>query len=100
MHEIRRSGKAFSVKGLYTRDSGRFAADTDTCILERMKIEEQEPNKPNFGLVVALFAGTILLVIIAAVVILMWRSKSATKTPFTKHPVSRLCLPQHGIDKG
>lgn len=58
-----------------------------------MQIEEQKPNKPNFALVVALFAGTILLVIIAAVVIVTWRGKSATKAPYTEHPVSRLSSP-------
>ncbi len=58
-----------------------------------MEIEELKPNKPNFGLVVALFAGTILVVIIVAVALVFWRGKSVTKAPFTKHPLSRLSAP-------
>ena len=58
-----------------------------------MEIEDQKPNRPNFALVALLFAVTILVVIVAAAVIVTWRGKQATKTPFTKHPVSRLSIP-------
>ena len=61
-----------------------------------MEIEEIKPNKPNFGMVVALFAVTILVVILAAVALLAWRGKQTTKAPFTKHPLSRLSLPNRG----
>lgn len=58
-----------------------------------MQIEQEKPNKPNFTLVVALFAAMTVLIIIAAIAILIWRAKSASKAPFTKHPVSQLSLP-------
>ncbi len=58
-----------------------------------MEIEDLKPNKPNFGLVVALFAGTILVVIVVAVALVFWRGKSVTKVPFTKHPLSLLSAP-------
>ncbi len=62
-------------------------------ILDRMQIEDVKPSKPNFGVVVVMFAATILVIAIAAVAIVTWRAHQATKTPYTKHPLSRLAMP-------
>ena len=53
-----------------------------------MQIEEESPRKPNFGLVVTLFAVTILVIAVAATLIVSWRAKQVSKTPYTKHPLS------------
>ncbi len=60
-----------------------------------MQIEQEKPKKPNFAVVVALFAAMTVLIIIAAIAILTWRAKSASKAPFTKHPLSQLTSPDH-----
>ncbi len=61
-----------------------------------MPIEDRKPDKPNFGIVVLLFAATILAIIIAAAVVVAWRGKEAKKAPFTKHPLSRFSTPEPG----
>lgn len=58
-----------------------------------MQIEQVKPKQPSFGVVVALFAVTILVIAVAAVVLLTWRSHNSKKPPFTRHPVSQLALP-------
>lgn len=58
-----------------------------------MQIEDVKPNKPNFGLVVVLFAVTILVIAVVATVLVTWRAKEAKKTPFTKHPLSLMMRP-------
>lgn len=75
------------------REQKNLPIARDLGILERMQIEQEKPNKPKFAVVVVLFAATILVVIIAAIAVLIWRGKEATKAPFTKHPVSMLSTP-------
>lgn len=58
-----------------------------------MASDDRKPNTPNFRIVVMLFAATILAVIIAAAIVVSWRGREATKTPFTKHPLSLLSVP-------
>ncbi len=38
-----------------------------------------------------------MVVIIAAIIIISWRSHKKNTPPFTKHPTSRLVLPQSKI---
>lgn len=59
-----------------------------------MAIEQVSPNKPSFGTVVALFAVAILVIFITAAIIVTWRAHSKEKTPYTKHPVSQLSVPE------
>ena len=57
---------------------------------------EKEGNKPDasmFAHVVYLAAGAILVIIIAALILVGWRSTKKNTPPFTKHPVSRLVVP-------
>lgn len=58
-----------------------------------MEIEDIKPNKPNFGLIVTLFAISILVIAAATIAFLTWRAKHETKAPFTKHPLSQLVQP-------
>jgi uncharacterized membrane protein len=58
-----------------------------------MQIEQVNPNKPSFGLVVALFAGVILLGLIATFLLLRWHRNQGMKPPFTRHPTSQLAVP-------
>ena len=64
-----------------------------TGILTPMPSDDRKPSTPNFRIVVMLFAATILAVIIAAAIVVSWRGREATKTPFTKHPLSMLSFP-------
>ena len=55
-----------------------------------MELEQVKPNKPSFGIVVAMAAVAILAIIIGAVILVGWRAHKKNTPPFTKHPVSRL----------
>ncbi len=57
---------------------------------------EKEGNKPDpsmFAHVVYLAAGAILVIVIAALIVVSWRSQKKNTPPFTKHPTSQLDLP-------
>ena len=58
-----------------------------------MELEQKRPDKPNFKVVVMLFAATILVIALVATVIVSWVARRAKKTPFTKHPLA-LIAPQ------
>lgn len=58
-----------------------------------MALEQVKPNKPSFGLVVALFAVALIVIFIAAAIIVMWRGHSKEKAPYNKRPVSQLSQP-------
>ena len=58
-----------------------------------MELEQEKPNKPNFKVVVMLFAVTILVIALAATVIVSWVARRTKKTPFTSHPLA-LTIPQ------
>jgi uncharacterized membrane protein len=62
----------------------------NTCIQTAMQIEQVKPNRPSFKLVVALFAVALLVIFIAAVIIISWRSHGKHKPPFVRHPVAQL----------
>lgn len=57
---------------------------------------EKEGNTPDpsiFAHVTYLAAGALLVIIIAAIIIVSWRSHKKNQPPFTKHPVSMLVQP-------
>jgi hypothetical protein len=56
-------------------------------------IEQEPPNKPNFLLVVLLFAATIIIVFLVAYFVLDWRGAHLVPKHHDKHPSSRLVLP-------
>jgi len=58
-----------------------------------MNIEELPPNKPNFGLVVALAVATLLIVFVVAYFTLDWDGKRLVPHDFSKHNTSALHLP-------
>ena len=58
-----------------------------------METEGNKPDPSTFAHVVYLAAGAILVIVIAALIIVTWRSHKATTPPFTKHPTSKLVLP-------
>lgn len=60
-----------------------------------MQLEQVKPNKPSFGLVVALSAVALIIIFVGAWLILEWSGHQKKKPPFTKHPVSQLALPFH-----
>jgi hypothetical protein len=58
-----------------------------------MDIEQLPPNKPRFGLVVILFAVTILIVFVVAYFTLDWDGKRLVPHNYSKHPVSGVVMP-------
>jgi hypothetical protein len=56
-------------------------------------LEQEPPNKPNFLLVVLLFAATIIIVFLVAYFVLDWRGTKLIPKHYDKHPSSRLVLP-------
>ena len=63
------------------------------CILASMQIEETPPNKPKFILVVYMFAGAVIVIVLAAIIIIGWRNRKGHKTPYDKTPTSWLAAP-------
>jgi hypothetical protein len=57
-----------------------------------MEIEERPPNGPNFGLIVALFGVTILVIFIVAYCALRW-DHHLVPHHVAKHATSRLVMP-------
>ncbi len=55
-----------------------------------MKVEQTGNEKPNFLLILYLFAGAILVIVIAVVIVISWRNRKPYTPPFSKHPVSML----------
>ena len=55
-----------------------------------MEIQGNKPDPSIFAHVVYLAAGAILVIIIAAIIIVGWRSHKKNQPPFTKHPTSLL----------
>ncbi|MGI4827936.1 MAG: hypothetical protein ACRYFU_07075 [Janthinobacterium lividum] len=53
-----------------------------------MQSEQTPPNQPKFLLVVYMFAGAIVVIVLAAIIIIGWRNRKGHKTPYTKTPVS------------
>ena len=73
-------------------------APPSNCIQTDMKIqlEQQPPNKPNFGRVVAI-AGAVLIVIFIVAMFVLWFGHGRIEHPFGNHhknPTSQLVLPQ------
>ncbi len=62
-----------------------------------MKIEQTGNEKPNFLLVLYLFAGAIVVIVAAAIIIISWRGKKNEKPPFTRHPVSMISGPHRPL---
>ena len=58
-----------------------------------MEIEQMNGKKMNFGLVLGLFAATILVAAVIAFLLVSWRAGKKNKPPFTTHPLSQLVLP-------
>ena len=66
------------------------------CIQPKMRVEETAPNKPKFILVVYLFAGTVVVIVLAFIIVISWRNRKGHKTPYTKTPTSWLAAPPAG----
>ncbi|HEX4156282.1 MAG TPA: hypothetical protein VHY48_11770 [Acidobacteriaceae bacterium] len=56
-----------------------------------MRIEQQPPQRPNFLLVVLLFAATIIVIFIGAYIVLHWNHHIVPKD-FNKHPTAQLIV--------
>jgi hypothetical protein len=53
-----------------------------------MDIEQQRPNKPNFGLVVAIAGVVMLGIFVVALLTLRWDGKRLVPRHESRHPVS------------
>ena len=58
-----------------------------------MEIEGNKPDPSIFAHVVYLSVAALVVIIVAVVIIVGWRSHKKNTPPFTKHPVSQLVLP-------
>ncbi len=59
-----------------------------------MQIESEKPDPSMMAHILYLAVGAIMVVIIAALIIVSWRAHKKNTPPFTKHPTSRMVLPQ------
>ena len=62
-------------------------------ILTGMNIEQLPPNKPNFGLVVALAMATLLVIFVVAYFTLDWDGKRLVPHHRGAHSTSELVMP-------
>jgi hypothetical protein len=58
-----------------------------------MDIEQHAPNGPNFGLIVGLFCGTLLIIFVLAFFFVRFDGKHLTFRHHSAHPTSQLLLP-------
>ena len=65
-----------------------------------MQIEEVNPNKPKFSLVVLMAAVALVAVFLFAIIFLIWRSHEHKKAPFSLHPTAHLIMPSLGQISG
>ena len=62
-----------------------------------MEIEQVKPNKPNFGLIVGLFCGTILVMFALALLFLSFDGSHIRFRHHSEHPTSQLALPVSAV---
>ena len=55
-----------------------------------MEVQGNKPDPSIFAHVVYLAAGALLVIIIASIILVSWRSHKKNTPPFTKHPVSQV----------
>jgi len=61
-----------------------------------MNIEQIKPNKPNFGVVVALASVSLLVIIVVAYFMLHWGGRDFLPHHTSAHPTSQLTMPGYG----
>lgn len=59
-----------------------------------MQIENKKADVSTIAHVLYLAVGAVMVIVIAAIIVISWRSHKKNTPPFTKHPTSRLMLPQ------